>query len=285
MYMPDLLYLVTKWWKQICLVVFFALLTVGLIVFLQPRKYLSTATALPVSTVSTDKARIFNENIEGLYSALGNSDDLDMIIGTAQLDTVYLAMTDQFNLIKHYKVKGIDSTRRARTAILLRKRSQVIKSEYGELKIKVWDRDKQLAAVMANTLLDRLQTLHQRLKSESNMATLSGLEKGQYKIQAVLDSIGNLLRNRPADAPGREILVARQTALTGQLTQYEKLIGEYQLMVDSKPPALLIVERARPAIKADKPRRLEIMAVTAFLSVLFGLFTALVLERRQANRK
>ena len=32
-------------------------------------------------------------------------DDLDMIIGTANLDTVYIAVTEQFNFSDHYKIK------------------------------------------------------------------------------------------------------------------------------------------------------------------------------------
>src|SRR5689334_6862621 len=104
--MPDIFDLITRWWKQVFTVMILSLLVVGTITFLQPRKYLSTATAVPASSVATDKARIFNENIQGLYSALGSPDDLDRIIGTANLDTVYMAVAQQFTLPDHYKLKG-----------------------------------------------------------------------------------------------------------------------------------------------------------------------------------
>jgi hypothetical protein len=96
-----------------------SLLIVGIIVFLKPSQYLSIATAVPASSYSTDKSKIFNENIEALYSELGNPDDLDMIIGTAKLDTVYLAVTDQFNLFDHYKIPAKDETARHKAAKLL----------------------------------------------------------------------------------------------------------------------------------------------------------------------
>ena len=63
--------------------------------------------------------------------------------------------------------------------------------------------------------------------------------------------------------------------------EYEKLIGEYQLMIDSKPPVLLVVEKAKASIRPDKPKRMQIMIATAVLSFLFALLAALVMERRK----
>src|SRR5437773_10777388 len=102
--MPDIFYLVSKWWKQMLALVLISLVVAGIILFLQPRQYLSVATAVPANSLSADKAKIFNHNIEELYSNIGLPDDLDMILGTGQLDTVYLAVTDQFNLFDHYKI-------------------------------------------------------------------------------------------------------------------------------------------------------------------------------------
>jgi len=63
--------------------------------------------------------------------------------------------------------------------------------------------------------------------------------------------------------------------------QYEKLIGEYQLVVDNKTPMLIIVEKAKPAPRPDKPKRMQIMIATAVLSSLFALLAALAAERRK----
>ena len=102
--MPDFFYLLSKWWKQILAVVLLSVIVVGIIVFIKPSKYLSVATAVPASGIASDKSRIFSENIEALYSNLGSPDELDVMVGTGQLDTVYLAVTDQFNLYDPYKI-------------------------------------------------------------------------------------------------------------------------------------------------------------------------------------
>jgi hypothetical protein len=54
----------------------------AVIAALLPRKYVSVVTALPTSSIASDKGAIFN-NIQQLYSALSTPDDLDCIFGTA----------------------------------------------------------------------------------------------------------------------------------------------------------------------------------------------------------
>jgi hypothetical protein len=135
--MPDIFDLLARWWKQMFAVMFLSLLAVGIITYLKPRKYLSVATAVPASSFASDKAKIFNENIEALYSTLGTPDDLDMIVGTANLDTVYIAVAEQLNLAQHYKMKEEGGAAIEKAASLLKADTKVMKSEYGELKVKV----------------------------------------------------------------------------------------------------------------------------------------------------
>jgi uncharacterized protein involved in exopolysaccharide biosynthesis len=271
--MPDFFYLLSKWWKQILAVVLLSVIVVGIIIFIKPSKYLSVATAVPASGIASDKSRIFSENIEALYSNLGTPDELDVMVGTGQLDTIYLAVTDQFNLYDHYKIHDQKEKARLKSAQLLKWNTEVQKSGYGELKVKVWDTDKNLAPQLANALMDKIQSIHQDVQSESNADALNDLKAGMKKIK---DSIQLMeaVAGKKTDTSGLGILKT-------QLQKYQQLIGEYQLMVDNKPPSLLVVERARPSLLPDKPKRLEILIATLILSFLFALLVALILERRK----
>jgi len=269
--MPDIFDLIARWWKQMLAVMALSLLAVGIITFLKPRQYLSVTTAVPASSFASDKGKIFNENIRELYSTLGTPDDLDMILGTANLDTVYLFVADQFNLFDHYKMKEEGAAARTKAASLLKKNTKVMKSEYGELKVKVWDTDKNLAPQLANAFMNRLQAIHADLQGAGNQAALIGLQTGKKKIQLQSDSITGI----------SEPVIERKKVLQDQVRQYEKLISEYQLMVDSKPPVLIVVEIAKPSAWTDRPRRMQIMIATAILSFLFALLAALVLERKK----
>jgi len=146
-----------------------------------------------------------------------------------------------------------------------------MKSAYGELKVKVWDTDKNLAPQLANAIMDRLGAIHTELQSAGNEATLKGIRSGKKKIQGQLDSITGTA----------EPLMERRKSLEEQVRQYDKLISEYQLMVDSKPPVLIVVENAKPTNWPDRPRRMQIMIAAAVLSFLFALLAALVSERRK----
>ncbi|HNC38607.1 MAG TPA: hypothetical protein PK492_04545, partial [Chitinophagaceae bacterium] len=70
---------------------------------------------------------------------------------------------------------------------------------------------------------------------------------------------------------------------TSQILQYDKLINEYQLMVENKPPALIIVENARPAQYYDQPKILLTLVATAVLSFLFALLTAIVIDIKKTH--
>lgn len=275
--MPDFFYLLTKWWKQISILVLISLIVVGVIVFIKPSKYLSVATSVSASTVASDKSRIFSDNIESLYSNLGSPDDLDMMVGAGQLDTIFLAVSDQFNLYDHYKLKDSLELARIKSARLLKLNSEIQKSGYGELKVKVWDTDKNLAPQLANALMDQIQILFQNIQSISNTTTLNNLKAGMKKIKDSIQFVGHPATQN-TDTSGLGVL-------KNQLQKYQQLIGEYQLMVDNKPPSLLVVEKARPSLKPDKPKRIEILSATLVLSFLFALWVALALEKRKTTGK
>jgi len=281
--MPDIFNLFMRWWKQIFLLVFITLFVTAVIVFLIPKKYLGVATALPVSAYATDKTGVFSQNLQGLYSALGSPDDLDRILGTARLDTVYNAVADQLNLADHYRVNRNDTDAIQKAAIILKKRTRVIKSDYGELKVKAWDRDRNQAANMANAIMEKLQQIHQDVQTAGNAVMFSKIsdEYAEKKVdyQKLLDSMQHTTSASVAD-----LLSIQKVSLLQQMQEYEKLLNQYKLMVDAKPLVLIIIERATPALKADKPERIQIIIAATVLSFFFGLLAAVILERRRMTK-
>jgi hypothetical protein len=277
--MPDLFYLVSKWWKQMLAIVVISLVIVSVALYLKPAKYLSTATALPASSYATDKASVFNNNIQQLYPVMGTPDDLDVIVGTAQLDTPYLAIAEEVDLAGHYKVQEQGEAAKRKGAWLLKANTKVIKSDFSELKVKVWDGDKVFAAQMANTITDKLQTIHQDIQNSNNISLIKSLQSGKQKLQVSIDSVNSYLQKARASS---DSYTARKTSLINQLQQYEKLISEYQLLVDNKTPVLIIIDKARVTDWQDTPKRLPILVATFVLSLLFALLVILLIEKRKS---
>ncbi|HEV8286916.1 MAG TPA: hypothetical protein VGQ09_21550 [Chitinophagaceae bacterium] len=278
--MPDLFDLFLRWWKQILSLIIATLIITIVIVFLMPKQYLATATALPASTYATDKTLVFGQNLQSVYSALGSPDDLDIILGTARLDTVFIAVAERLNLVAQYKINNNDTASIQKAAAILKKRTRVIKSDYGELKVKVWDHNRNLAADMANAIMEKLQQIHQDVQTSNNVTILSKLdnEYAEKKVdyQKLLDSLQHTNNVAVVD-----LLNSQKTSSLQQIQEYEKLLSQYKLMVDSKPQALIVIERAKPPLKADKPRPIQTIIAAAILSLFFALLAALVLERRR----
>ena len=281
--MPDIFDLVFRWWKQIVSLVTITLVATTIIVFLIPKKYLAVATALPASSYSTDKTGVFSQNMQSLYSALGTPDDLDMVLGTAHLDTVYCAVADQFDLAKYYHISNNDSNSVRKAASFLKKRTRVIKSDYGELQVKVWDHDRDRAATLANTIMEKLQQIHQDVQITNNALMLSKIrdEYAEKKVeyQKLSDSLQHTTNSSVTD-----LLNIQKSSMLQQMLEYEKLLDQYTLMVNAKLQALIIIERATPPLKADKPKTVAVITGATVLSLFFGLLAALVLERRKATK-
>lgn len=265
-------------------IILLSLTIVAVVLFMKPEKYLSVTTALPASSYASDKASIFNNNIQQLYPAMGTPDDLDKIVGTAQLDTVYLAVAAAFNLYDHYKVEEQGEAALIKAAYLLKANTKVIKSDFSELKVKVWDTDKNLAPQLANAIMDKLNSIHQDVQNSNNVSILANLKT---RLDSLHLEIINVHRNSDSAGMFNKISaeIEKQTATQSeQLQQYLKLINQYQLMVDSKTPVLIIVEKARVSNWPDKPQKLPMLVATFVLSALFSLLLALLLERRKMAR-
>jgi uncharacterized protein involved in exopolysaccharide biosynthesis len=55
-------------------------------------------------------------------------------------------------------------------------------------------------------------------------------------------------------------------------------------MIDARPQALIIIEKATPAVSPDQPKPLQAITAAVILSFLFGLLTALILDRRKSTK-
>ena len=252
-----------------------------MIVFLVPKRYLSVATALPASSYATDKTSVFSQNLQNLYSTIGLPDDLDKIIGTAHLDTAYRSVVAQLDITDHFGLSKTDANAVSKAASVLQKHTRVIKSDYGELKVKVWDVDRDLAANLANAIMEKLQQMHQDIQTVNNSTLLSKINeeclKKKIEYGKLTDSIQHVSNASLAD-----LLTVQKSSLLQQIREYENLASQYKLMIEAKPQVLIIIEKATPAVAPDQPKPLQAITAAVILSFLFGILTALILDRRKS---
>jgi capsular polysaccharide biosynthesis protein len=271
--MPDLLFVFTKRWKLILAITFVATVIAFVVALLSPKQYMAVATALPANSLIADRNRIFNQNIQELYSEFGMVDELDKLEGTGKLDTLFIAAAEEFSLDQHYKINPSGESMYS-AALKLKKNSKINRSGYGELRVKVWDRDRNLAAQLANFLMQKIQELHQHLQNESTISVLTKIKEAyaakQKQYIQLEDSISQMNK-------------AKQLMITEQMQEYGKMIDQYQLAINANAPVLLIVENARPPLWPDKPKVMATVLFTLFSALVFSFLIALFIESRKTS--
>ena len=274
--MPDLFYIFSKWWKQVLLVTVCVTVIATVVSLLLPKQYLSTVTALPANSLTADKSVFFNTNIQHLYSYLGTGDELDKFEGTARLDTLYKAADRDLSLAEHYNLNE-----QYKVIKELKKNTKISRTEYGELKIKVWDKDASMAASIANSLFKNLQEIHQNLQTRASKIILERLYNSYDSLRRRPATLEATNYDTSSTLENRNQLIEAASVNTEYISQHTKLINEYRMFVNLNPPTLLLVETASASGKPDKPLIPEIIIVTFFTAFLLSVLIAVFLESRK----
>ena len=270
-------------WKIITLFVAVSLAVASILLLLLPKQYEATAVATAGNPLLSDKAYLFNPNINQLYSNYGNTDDLDRLYGIANLDTTYKVIVDSFNLVDYYKSTGANNPIRRRNAVFsLRKDVEVQKNEVNQLTVSVWNKNPALAANIANTIINVVQQI-----------TAAGLKKSYEQSLLVIDStLAGLVSKYGAlvgsgtNAAGQQVdrdvalLDAEKTTLLEQIKQYQKTYSEIALASKNIQPALIVLQTASPTAKAGKPGVFAWLFGVLVASFSFGLLAVLLYDRK-----
>ncbi|NDC77534.1 MAG: hypothetical protein EBZ67_06650 [Chitinophagia bacterium] len=250
------------------LTAFVALPTLAALVtsLLIPREYLSKASVLPANSRFSDKSRYTAEEITELYSVFSSGDDLDRLYATARSWPVMTRIIDSFGLVQHYRIKKDDERGRENALRMFRKNCGIFKTEYGEMHIKVWDRDRKLAADIANAMVAQTEKAHQDMYRDYYATSLRKLELAYAQLQA-----------SEAGVSGPDSAGARRDPPAHQLDYYRRAMTDLRMALLNPPPALVVLEKAIPSVKADRPNIVVNVVATFLISLFTGLAIVLLL--------
>jgi hypothetical protein len=267
-------------WKQLAGFVVIALLVTTITLFIVPKYYRSFAILVPANPALADKARLFNTNIEGLYSYFGTGDDLDRLFGIASMDTVYKQLVDSFQLVDYYKLTNADQGINRRKAVLeLREDLTFQKTDLGQLKVFAWTKEKDLSAKIVNRLVEIVQQTEAAIWKENYRNSLAKLKSNIAGMEAEYKSLASTTGLSDAE---NKLNQSKLQNILEQMNSYQKAANEFQLAIDNNAPALYVLEKAVPAAKSEKPNKWEILLAALIASSLFGLMGLLVYHREEA---
>ncbi|MBT9392770.1 hypothetical protein KLP40_06305 [Hymenobacter sp. NST-14] len=142
-----------------------------------PNIYKSTAVFFPTNPESTDPDRLVNG---GKLELGGRSEDLDRIITIGQAQPVAELLIREFDLYRHYEA-GQPGDDAADNAVLYEFSSNlsIVHNERDAIELTFQDPDKQLAARLANRLVEVIDSINQQLTLENRRSVL-GLYRQRY---------------------------------------------------------------------------------------------------------
>jgi capsular polysaccharide biosynthesis protein len=223
-----------------------------LVSLLLPDEYMSQASILPANSKMMDKQRLFSENIQELYSAYGNSEDLDRLFATMRSKEVLNVVADSFRLINHYK---LDDVKNGRTKAYKKfwKNIELAKTEYGEIRIRVWDKDSLLSARIANAIVSRTREVSDKMFTGFYEQSISRMMKELSVKSELVKTVTDSLQKRE---------------LNEELAIIRNRMTEYRVTQLNPPPSLFILEKAEPSPIPDKPKIL-LNVVVSFIMASF----------------
>ena len=268
-----------KQWKTIFLFVLASAVVASVTVFVVTPYYQSTATVVSANPLLADKARLFNTNIQHLYSYFGSGDDLDRINGLADMDAVYQKLVDEFSLVAYYHLADDSLAVLKHKAVnCLRKDLYCQKTEQGQLKIIAWTKDKQLSANLVNRMVAIIQETEEGVWLQNYHLSLDKLKASvtaketEYKLLSDTLSI--------MDKGSQALAIAHIQTLAEQISQYRKAADEFSLAAENPPAVLYVMEAGTPAAKAERPDKSGVILAATLAGFLFGCLLILVNDRK-----
>lgn len=170
---------------------------VGLIIsFVLPIEYQSETIIMPARHFSVSKMLIEpNVGNQEDYLELGDDDDLEKLLQIIYSDELKVLLANKMNLWKRWKIEH----KQYKFYYLKGKWEHYIniyRTSYGSVRIKVYDRNPDTAAIIANTVVELIDTIQKNMTQHRIQAALNIVKK-EYeltiqKINEMEDSLNAL---------------------------------------------------------------------------------------------
>lgn len=283
-------------------------------------QYKSTAIVFPAatSTVSFSEQR----NAKASSMDFGEEEQAEQLVQILQSSRIRNRIVQQFDLMKHYNIDASDANKQYKLGKAYDDHIQFTRTRYGSIQIDVWDKEPEKAAIIANKIVDLIDTVKNEMVRERtlpafeiNMRKKKQLEAERKMLQGKLDSLSAigvipiegranlfLAYNESKNPEDRayykekmEINLTYGAIYDGLQTQRDERIIKMTKFEDSYEQSesdantnfnhKFVVEPAVVADKKDKPKRMIIVLLATLGSFVFMIFALLVRDRIKELRK
>lgn len=310
-------------WKNRKTVILITLITAVVAVvasLLMTPLFKSTAIVFPAatSTVSFSEQR----NAKASSMDFGEEDQAEQLIQILQSSRIRNRVVQKFDLIKHYEISADDENKNYKLGKEYNNHITFTRTRYGSIEISVLDRDKDLAANIANKIVQLIDTVKNEMVQERTVPAfqISQRKKDllQQDINTILIELDSLSKLGVVSIEGRANLFqayndsknatdrdffkdkidinqkygARFDGLEElrdeKMTKLAKFEDSYD-QAESDANTLFnhkfVVEPAVVADKKDKPKRMIIVLMATIGGFVFSIFALLIRARLKELRQ
>ncbi|MFT6982268.1 MAG: LPS O-antigen subunit length determinant protein (WzzB/FepE family) [Crocinitomicaceae bacterium] len=283
-------------------------------------QFKSTAIVFPAatSTVSFSEQR----NAKAAAMDFGEEDQAEQLVQILASSRVRNRIVQEYDLMKHYKIDKDDPNKNFKLGKAYDDHIQYTRTRYGSIQIDVTDPDREMAAEIANRIVDLIDTVKNEMVRERtipafeiNKRKRDQLEFEKVKLQEHLDSLSQLgvvptesranlyqayidSKNAEDKAFFKEQMTinamhgASYDGLQQQrderiikLTKFEDSYEQSESNANTNFNHKFVVELAVVADKKDKPKRMIIVLLATMGAFVFMIFVLLVKDRISELRK
>lgn len=281
--------------------------------FLTPM-FKSTAIVFPAATSAVS----FSEQRNAAASSMdfGEEDQAEQLVQILKSARIREVIVARFDLMNHYEIDPNDENKYYKLGKAWENHIQFGRTRYGSIQIDVWDRDRELAAEIANKIVELIDTVKNDMIQER---TLPAFEINKRKrdmlmqemdaLQVKLDSLSaqgvittdgraelfnayNAAKNPEDRAFFREkidVNLKYGAAYDGlehlrnekmeKLGKFESQYEQAESDANTEISHKFIVESAVVADKKDKPKRMIIVLLGTMGGFIFAVFLILLRDR------
>ncbi|MGJ8661200.1 MAG: Wzz/FepE/Etk N-terminal domain-containing protein [Bacteroidota bacterium] len=310
-------------WKnrKVILMVTGAAAVISLVIsfFLTPL-YLSQAVVFPAatSTVSFSEQR----NAKASSMDFGEEEQAEQLVQILKSSKIRNRLVNRFDLFKNYDIDLDDVNKNYKLNKAYEQHIQFNRTRYGSIEIDVLDKDPKLAATIANTIVELIDTVKNEMVQERTMPAYEinkrkkdMLDFEMRKLQSQMDSLSNLgvvpiesranlfqAYNESKGAEDRNFFKEQidinlkngatydglQMLRDEEIVKLAKFEDSYD-QAESDAHTLFnhkfIVESAVVADKKDKPKKAIIVILSTMGAFFFMIFALLIRDRLKDLRK
>jgi uncharacterized protein involved in exopolysaccharide biosynthesis len=278
--------------------------------------YLSTAVVFP--TASSNVSFSEQRNVKAGSMDFGEEDQAEQLVQILSSSRIKDKIVAKYDLLNHYEIDPNDENKNFKLNEEYNDHFSFTRTKFGSIQIDVLDKDPELAAKMANDIVDLIDTVKNEMIRERtrpafeiNIRKMKQLEKDKDSVIVLIDSLSRLgvvstdvrynlfqaLVDSKSPEEKREIkaqieanmkfgslfdaLEHKRNEMIINIETFKVAYEQAESDANAQFNHKFVVEKAVVADKKEKPKRMIIVLVATLGGFVLGVFFLLIRDKIQ----